>query len=340
MINIISKSHNRLLASGPKKVVDNLIKGLDAIGYPYAINRRLDACQRLWIHDDLDALWQIKKLPTEIKVAIGPNLFVKPSQVPKGLDLSRAVYLQPSRWTADFWQKFGFNGCPVDVWPTGIDTTEFSPALGDKSFVLVYFKQRSAAELEFVKQELVSRGLHHKVVQYPKYRESEYKKMLAQARYMIWLGGQESQGLALLEGLSCNIPMLVCDVGRIGDSVVSKKNTGLFTGEESVFPATSAEYFDSRCGIKIKQLKELPSALDRMEKEWKAFNPREYILQSLSLEKQAKDFVEIYQKHFGLGFGEGFGEKLLNRGKWKNDIWRYKAVGWAKDCIKILQRAV
>jgi len=68
MINIISKAYLSKNATGPKKVVDNLIKGLDILGYPYVINKRLDACQRLWIHDDTAALARINKLSPEIKI--------------------------------------------------------------------------------------------------------------------------------------------------------------------------------------------------------------------------------------------------------------------------------
>ena len=62
MINIISKAYLSKNATGPKKVVDNFIKGLDILGYPYVINKRLDACQRLWIHDDTAAPGGGKKI--------------------------------------------------------------------------------------------------------------------------------------------------------------------------------------------------------------------------------------------------------------------------------------
>ena len=51
MINIISRAAVSNRASGPKKVVSNLIKGLEKIGYPYVVNARLDACKRLWIQE-------------------------------------------------------------------------------------------------------------------------------------------------------------------------------------------------------------------------------------------------------------------------------------------------
>src|SRR4051812_45284441 len=98
MLNIISKSYCRRFQSGPKKVVDNLIKGLEKIGYPYVTNRRLDACARLWVHDDVAALKLVSTLPPEIKVVVGPNLVVMPRNLPPHINLSRAVYVHPSNW--------------------------------------------------------------------------------------------------------------------------------------------------------------------------------------------------------------------------------------------------
>ena len=131
MLNIISRSAARVVTSGPKKVLDHLVKGLDEIGYPYVINRRLDATERLWIHDDLAALREINQLDAGIQVVVGPNLVVVPRQLPNDVDLSRAVYIQPSRWTRKLWEECGFNACPIAVWAAGIDTSAFAPT--DKS---------------------------------------------------------------------------------------------------------------------------------------------------------------------------------------------------------------
>jgi hypothetical protein len=35
-----------------------------------------------------------------------------------------------------------------------------------------------------------------------------------------------------------------------------------------------------------------------MEKNYKKFTPREYIINNLSLKKQAKDFIDLYDKHY------------------------------------------
>ncbi|MDR3642627.1 MAG: hypothetical protein P4L74_03315 [Candidatus Doudnabacteria bacterium] len=335
MINIISKSYCSRLVSGPKKVVDNLIKGLDLIGYPYVVNRRLDACRRLWIHDDAAALKKINKLPGNIKVVLGPNLFVLPRQIPPDINLSAAVYLQPSDWVRNFWKEFGFNKCPIAVWPAGIDTAEFSPVPAHKRQVILYYKQRQAGELAQVKRALSSKNIGYHVLYYGKYSEKDYKRHLASARYMVWLGRQESQGIALEEALSADVPVIVCDVKNLGHWSASQKEMAVFNqGENAYAGVTSCPYFDASCGVQIKDLDGLDQALEDMEAGWKNFQPRRYVLNNLSLEKQARDFVGIFGKYFGLSYEDGLKERLLKKGDWVNSYPLARVKFFVKDFTK------
>lgn len=339
MLNIISKSLVSSRTSGPQKVVKNLIKGLDLIKYPYVINQRLDCCQRLWIHDDTEALDRIGSLDKNIKIIIGPNLYVSFMDIPHELDLSRVIYLHPCFWSVDFWLKFGYKReGKLEVWPTGIDTEEFKLSEDKKDIVLVYFKQRFDEELEFVRTELKSKNIDFVVIRYGSYSEKKYKSLLSRCRYVIWLGRQESQGIALQEALSCNIPVLVCDVRYYGQRS-DQKSLENFNNDQISYPgATSAPYFDDRCGIKIKNIKELPKALDFMEKNLTSFRPREFINSSLSLEKQARDLIEIYHRYFGLSFNGGYNELVLRRGVWKNKKLYYIFGVKLKDLIiKVLR---
>jgi hypothetical protein len=89
--------------------------------------------------------------------------------------------------------------------------------------------------------------------------------------------------------------------------------------EEKAFrDTTSAEYFDERCGIKINDLNELGSAMKRMENNLGMFRPRQYVLENLSVESQAKKLLGFYEKYFGLSYEAGFKEKLLREGNWLN----------------------
>ena len=47
-----------------------------------------------------------------------------------------------------------------------------------------------------------------------------------------------------------------------------------------------------------------------------SFNPRDYVIENLSLQKQAVDFVKIYE-YWGLTIEDGYTEYLLNEKDYK-----------------------
>lgn len=163
------------------------------------------------------------------------------------------------------------------------------------------------------------------------YKENNFKELLGKSRYLIWLGRQESQGIALEETLSCDIPILICDVSSVGHCI----GGGELNQEEKDFKdTTSAEYFDKRCGIKIKDLDEIGEAVDKMEADLHDFSPRKYILENLSLEKQARGLLSFYEKYFGLSYDGGLKEKPLNYGTWLNGRWYYVIYLKARHTLK------
>lgn len=322
MINIISRSAVSNRTSGPKKVVSNLIKGLEKIGYPYVVNARLDACPRLWIHDDTDALLRVPKLK-DVSVIVGPNLYVNSREIPTGLDLSTTLYVQPSSWAMNLWTQQGFL-TPMSAWPVGIDTDAFAASTSPKEHVLVYFKKRSLEELAYAEALLSERSIPYEVVRYGTYDEGTYQDLLAKSRYVLWIGCPESQGIALEEALASNVPVLVWD---------SSGTWGTDTG------ATTAPYFDDQCGIVIDEKNQLANAITQMEGALESFSPRSYVLENLTLEKQARDFVDLYTNRFGLSYEDGLSEKVRHPGTWKNATMRYRLYQSLKDAAKaVLKR--
>src|SRR5450756_1482222 len=101
MINIISRQAACDTVTGPAKVYRNLIKGLDAIGYPYVVNRSLDSTRRLWVHDDTVALRYAARACAN--TVVGPNLFVLPRDIPPKTDLTGILYVHPSEWVVEAW---------------------------------------------------------------------------------------------------------------------------------------------------------------------------------------------------------------------------------------------
>jgi glycosyltransferase involved in cell wall biosynthesis len=312
MINIISSFGYKTGGRGPGKVFANLTKGLEKLGYPYVVNRDLNSTRRLWIHDSLTALYLLGE-SRALKV-LGPNLFVLPREIPRSISLEGSLYVQPSDWAKKVWEDAGFTGCPIRVWPVGVDTDLFRPAAQKSraTRVLVYHKQRDPEELSRITRSLEILGLPFSVIKYGTYVEDEYRQVLADASLVIWHGCHESQGLALQEAMACDVPILVCDVVRLSDSWPLQQFP---TALESV-RVTAAPYFDDSCGIKITSLGDFGQAVDRMMDGLGQFAPREYVLKNLSLETQARAFVGLWQ-HWGLNLEEGLSETATGETKWR-----------------------
>lgn len=311
MINIISSFGDKAGGRGPGKVFANLTKGLNQIGYPFVVNRELNATRRLWIHDDVTALYSLNRTPA-CKV-LGPNLFLLPSDISPAIDFRDALYVQPSTWARDFWERAGFHDCPTSVWPVGVDTEAYVPGgdAGERRQILLYHKKRDSGELHRIQGLLDKLRLPYRLIVYGEYREPDFQQALASARFAIWHGCHESQGIALEEALACDVPILVCDVSTLSEERGGDKLPAFLRDT----PATAAPYFDRRCGIKIKGLAGFEAAAGFMIDHLKEFSPRQYVLENLTLRSQARAFVDLWQ-HWGLTYAEGLQENASSQAGW------------------------
>ena len=97
----------------------------------------------------------------------------------------------------------------------------------------------------------------------------------------IVISGTESQGIAIQEMLSCNLPLLVWDVKDWQDR-----------GLPHSCPATSIPYWDALCGEYFLDLNELENTYERfMSGE---YEPRKFILENLSLNSQAQKIISLW----------------------------------------------
>lgn len=341
MINIISKSLILNTVTGPGKVVRNLIAGLEKIGYPYVVNQSLDSCKRLYIHDDVEALRDTEKVSDNIKVIVGPNLYIWPRHVPTNIDLSRFVYIHPSKWAMDSWKHFGYNRSEIDFWPAGIDTDSFnSSSVEERKTVLIYIKHRSEDDLEYCIKRLQQNNIEYRIIRYGAYTETEYRDFLKQTRYIIWIGTSESQGIGLLEALASDIPVLVWDIENFGHAE-NVKNSGYYLKDEKKYTGcTTAPYFDNSCGVIMKDKSMLDFYIQEMEQCYQQFTPRMYILENLNLQKQAREFVELYDKYFDLSREEGLVEKRFKQGRYKNSMWYYVSFFALKSKLKFIKKLI
>ena len=324
MINLISNTERIAPDRGPHKVFMNLVKGLDLLGYPYVVNRDLRATRRLWINYDVGALRYLRR--TDARAVVGPNLFSIPADIPPALDLSGCLYVHPGSWVVDVWKGLGYEG-PLATWASGIDTEEFRPRGAARRHArpraLVYYKRRTKSDLDVVLRALQARGVPFSVMVYGCYTQSEFLEGLDEADFVVWIGCAETQGIALQEALACDVPVLVCDatslLQEVGSPSIARAGDG--------FRVTSAPYFDQRCGDLVDSVTDFALSLDQFMEKLGGYEPREYVLENLGLEKQARAFVDLWGT-FGMTYEAGIDEGIRCGGKWKGlsevGILRYR----------------
>jgi glycosyltransferase involved in cell wall biosynthesis len=304
MINMVSSEPPRSQMIGPRKLELNLRKGLDRIGYPYVLGRPLRSTKRLWI-DGLPGLTPY--LPRrDVYTVIGPNVWLVGWEVPSKARLDHAMLIHASdKVVAQFHGDETFRRCPVRTWPGGIDTDEFHPPVRRTRGrgVLVYSKQRDPREIPRVIETLLQHDLRPSLLLYGKYTEQEYREALAEAAFMVWHGRGESQGLALGEALSADVPVLVCNEWVEFDAARAAR----FHVPPGRRLLECAPYFDDRCGLRIDSLDKLSGAVEEMLDRLPEFRPRDYVLENLTLEKSARAFIDLWQE-WGLSYEEGLAE--------------------------------
>jgi hypothetical protein len=107
---------------------------------------------------------------------------------------------------------------------------------------------------------------------------------LKNAKYGIWVGRHESQGFALEEALSCNVPLLVWDVLSM-----NQENGPNYAD----IPATTIPYWDSRCGEIFYRREHFDYAYRLFMSKLRHFKPREYVLSNLTMEQCENQFMKL-----------------------------------------------
>jgi hypothetical protein len=302
VINLVSRVAVRPTLGGTSKVFRNLIKGLDRLAYPYVVNRRLDSCRRLWVQDDLRVL---RFLPgDDVRIVIGPSMY--PFNLPSRQLGDKAVFVYPSEWPEEHWSAVGFAVRPSAHWPVGVDLDEFPERRpGHQTTVLVYYKHRRAGDLEQATGALESRRVPYRVLRYGQYTEPQFRELLHETGFAVWVSGTESQGLAMLEAMASGVPIVVFDCTRLSQNWATDLD---FARVDASVPVTSAPYFDERCGLKTSTRQELGHAIDVMMDTWRSYTPRAFVRERLDLEGQARKFVDLWGR-WGLTFEDGLRER-------------------------------
>lgn len=236
----------------------------------------------------------MEKYPDKFFI-FGPHFSVFPNEDYSKLlsnHSNRAVYVQPSQWVKDLWTKLmPYKNDIIEVLPFGVDTEMFceKTSISERTHVFVYYKSRALSELCLLEQFLKQKNITYTVFSYrDEYKEEDYLEYLQKSKYGIVLGRHESQGFAIEEALSCNVPLLVWNAKNM--------NQELNQNYPSI-EATSIPYWDKRCGESFYEYNQLESTFDTFIKNIEGYRPREYVLENISIDQCDKKLTKLISKY-------------------------------------------
>lgn len=212
-------------------------------------------------------------------------------------DPRNRILTQPSEWPVEFYRDAcGDKAQPLFV---GIDTEgwpDLSAARKDLDFI-VYDKIRWHADgtvryaepvpiVERTTRRLTQRGMRYVVLRYGAHHVGQFRQALSRARAMLFLCEHETQGIAYQEALASNVPVLALDEGILMDPVQKR-----FASPD--LRVSSVPYFDATCGETfVADDFEVP--LDRFMHKRDTYRPREYVLNHLSMQQAAANYLGMY----------------------------------------------
>lgn len=256
--------------------------------------------------------YDVNTLPECVKnktiYIFGPHFSVFPEEHDmKKIQHTHTIYIQPSNWASDVWKNHA-NMKPninIQTLPFGVNTERFKPIkpIHERTEIFIYYKHRHPDEIHYIFEYFEKMNLHIRahdeltdinnntirVFNYTTgYDEEDYLYILKNARCGIWIDAHESQGFALEEALSCDVPLIVWNIHTMNQELNSTYDA---------LPATTIPYWNETCG-------EVFYTKDQFEETFKTFieknttyRPREFILENLSQEKCEKRLIDLIHTH-------------------------------------------
>ena len=111
---------------------------------------------------------------------------------------------------------------------------------------------------------------------------------LRKTRFVIWIGSHESQGFGFQECLATGTPIFLYDVSSMKDEY---ENGYTYQHHSEKLLATTATYWDARCGMIVKSNDEFIENFMPFSNSAHLYKPADYIQETLTDEVCFKRFL-------------------------------------------------
>ncbi len=285
---------------GQKLVFLNLVAGLRSLGVPHRINDYAYARRHPGeIACIVGKPYVLDRQGWRNPILFGASVFSHPIQDPNLLGrLPVKQVLVPGEWMRLMFEPY--YGNRVRAWPVGIDTNYWTPndSMVKEIDFLIYDKVRwehdryESELIQPIEKALYTRRLTFRKIRYGYYQPEDLRRELLRSRAMIFLCEHETQGLAYLQALSCNVPILAWD--REG----YWRDPAFFPHLVKFKSVTAVPYWDERCGLRFESIDVFEERLEDLVAKVKrgCWSPRDFILGRLTLAQCAREYLDIYDE--------------------------------------------
>lgn len=261
---------------GHHAVTRSVVEGLREIGADFNYNpRSFDRLARVVYAPAHEALCQaiaLKERGRVDYVIAGPVNALFPSD--RGGILTRPGIdrlIVPAEWALCFYREEPQLMAKARVCPAGVDARYWSPSAPPGTRVVVYWKNGDESFCAAAERIVERSGGVPARVRYGAYSRDDFKAALEGAAAAVFLSSFETQGLALAEAWSMNVPT----------AVWNPRGTAEWRGRSFV-AGSSCPYLTAATGIEWRALEELEGALGTILRERSMFCPRHWVLDHMT----------------------------------------------------------
>lgn len=271
-----------------------LKKMLEYLNYEYYFGREDDINDYEIIYSPAKIL-NIEKYSNKFFI-FGPHVSVFPeTNLYKLKDYPNCVYIQPSEWALKVWHdRDASRFVKLRILPFCVDYRKFfnNRLNEEKTKVLVYTKRRKPSELDYVLNFLNYKQEDVILFDYVKgYKEEDYLNELKKCKYGVIVDAHESQGFAIQEALSCDVPLIVWNSKFMNQEYGSKYDK---------VNCTTIPYWSEECGEYFDNYLDLEKTYNIFIKNFKENNyrPREFILKTLNEQRCGDKLKSIVDEFY------------------------------------------